>query len=135
MSATARIGMVFLHDSNSSGSDISSFFNSIPLESFGDKSFTEVCDMLGILINTPTAQVRSGTDDEVDPSLFWEWFAVSPDWRVLGMDNTLKEDRNSMDLSKQQVSDLPCCTNVFHSFLYSTFFNSVLNLLTCYVVV
>jgi hypothetical protein len=40
-----------------------------------------------------------------------------------------------MDLSKQQVSNLPCCSNVFHSFLYSTFFNSVLNLLTCYVVV
>jgi hypothetical protein len=36
----------------------------------------------------------------------------------LGMENTLKEDRNSMDLSKQQVSNLPCCSNVFHSFLY-----------------
>jgi len=99
-----RIGLVFLHDACSSGADIASFFSSIPLESFGDKSFTEVCDILGIQIHTPTAQIRSGTDEEVDPSLFWEWYAVSPDWRVLGLENTLDEDRASMDASKQQLS-------------------------------
>lgn len=102
-----RIGLLFLHDAGSSGADIASFFSSIPLESFGDKSFQEVCEMLRIQVVTPTALVRSDTDAneemEVESSLFWEWFAVSPDWRVLGLENTLQEDRHSIDLSKQQV--------------------------------
>jgi hypothetical protein len=102
---TQRIGLVFLHDAGSSGSDISSFFSSIPLESFGDKSFNEVCDILGVQMCTPTAQVRSSTDDDIDPSLFWEWFAVSPDWKIMGLENAQPEDRQSIDLSKQQVAD------------------------------
>ena len=54
-----RILLLFLHDAGSSGSDITSFFSSIPLESFGDKSFHEVTDMLGIQIVTPTARIQS----------------------------------------------------------------------------
>ena len=97
-----RIGLVFLHDAGSSGPDISSFFSSVPLESFGDKSFQEVTEMLNIDIITPTAQVRSDTDDDVESSLFWEWFAVSPDWRMLGLQNTQKEDRASMNVNTTQ---------------------------------
>lgn len=118
-----RIGLVFLHDAGSSGADISSFFSSIPLESFGEKSFLEVCDMLNIDIITPTAQVRSdidtdindNNDHEMESSIVWEWFAVSPDWRLLGLENTQPEDRESIDMSKQQVGIVVVCYQLNHS--------------------
>ena len=106
MESKPRITLVFLHDAGSSGPDINSFFSSIPLESFGNKTFYEVCQLLGVEVVTPTAQVRSTSDEEIGESLSYEWFAVSPDWRVLGVDNTQREDRVSMNSSKLQIHNL-----------------------------
>lgn len=105
------MAIIFLHDANSSGADISSFFSSMPLESFGYKPFKEVCNTLGIQIVTPTAKICSkcnenGEDDAGQEG--WEWYAASPDWKVLGLENSLSEDASSIDLSKTQIDKTIC---------------------------
>lgn len=92
---TNRLAIVFLHGSGSSGIDIRTFFDSIPLESFGHKTFSDVLHLLDFDLITPSANERYYT---ASGGLSRVWYDRSPIWHSAGVED-IYEDRTGIEES------------------------------------
>ena len=82
---TGKSALVFMHGSGSSGPELRSYLESIPLEQFDYQTFRQVMDTMGMDLITPSAASRSygpfgGERANV-------WFDRSPDFLETGLDD------------------------------------------------
>lgn len=95
-----RVALFFLHDAESSGNDIRTYLNAVPLEQHNFQTFKQVLVGLGWDIFTPTA-----TDKNYAPAHGERrkvWFDRTREWDELGRQDTY-EDLIGVDQSLDQV--------------------------------
>lgn len=102
-----KLAIVFLHGSGSSGIDIRTFFDSIPLESFGHKTFSDVLNLLDFDLVTPSANERYYT---ACGDVSRVWYDRSPIWQSAGIEDIF-EDRSGIEASlngiESTIASLP----------------------------
>jgi len=94
-----RTLLIFLHGSGSSGSEIRSYLEGVPLDEFAHRTFRQVCDISGITLSLPTATKRPYT-----PCLGERlnvWFDRTSSFLERGLDDS--EDVSGVAMSVQQV--------------------------------
>lgn len=58
---SGKTALIFLHGSGGNGHDVKSFLNCVPLHDFGEETFSDVAQSIGMDIIAPTSDVRRYT--------------------------------------------------------------------------
>jgi predicted esterase len=97
-----KILLIFLHGSGSSGRDLRTYIECVPLVEFNHNTFRQVADINSIDIIYPTATLRPYTAAMDMPLNVW--FDRSSDFNIKGLDD--KEDIEGVNFSSNKIIEL-----------------------------
>ena len=80
----------FLHGSGDTGPNLRLYMDSLPLEDFEFKTFTQVSNDYGITVYTPSSGTKKYTPAFGTPANVW--FDRSADFNVLGLGDTFEDE-------------------------------------------
>ena len=81
----------FLHGSGDTGPNLRLYMDSLPLEDFEFKTFTQVGNDFGITVYTPSSGARKYTP--AFGNSMNVWFDRSADFNVLGLEDTFEDEQ------------------------------------------
>jgi hypothetical protein len=97
-----KVGIVFLHENESTGNELKSFLDIVALTEFNYKSFNEVIlRKFGWMMNLPSA--KSIEYSPKNGAATVAWCNLSADANILGPDDTY-EDVSNFNISVNKVS-------------------------------
>ena len=82
--------LFFLHGSGDTGPNLRLYMDSLPMEDFEFKTFTQVSNDCNITIYTPSSGTRKYTPAFGAPSNVW--FDRSADFNILGLEDTFEDE-------------------------------------------